>query len=126
VNIEELPLDTATIRRNIIETWASAWSETDEKRRLVLLKDAAAPSCAYMDPNTELVGHAAISIYMAGFQESAPGARFVNTDFKTHHDRCIVQWNLVARDGKVLSPGVSAGAFDAQGRLQQMVGFFDA
>jgi hypothetical protein len=33
---------------------------------------------------------------------------------------------MVDRDDKVLAPGVSAGSFDAQGRLTQMVGFFDA
>lgn len=113
-------------RRATIETWASAWSEPDERRRLDLLGQAAAGTCTYMDPNTELMGRAAISGYMAGFQESAPGARFVTTGFRTHHDRCIVQWNMVDRDDKVLSPGVSTGIFDAQGKLQQMVGFFDA
>lgn len=33
--------------------------------------------------------------------------------------------NMVDREGVVLLPGVSAGLFDAQARLQQMVGFFD-
>lgn len=119
-------MDTATSRRAVIETWAQAWSEPDENRRLDLLQQAAAPTCAYTDPNVEIAGHAPISAYMAGFQESAPGARFVTTAFKSHHDHCIVQWNLVGRDDTVLSPGVSAGTFDAQGRLVQMVGFFDA
>lgn len=40
---------------------------------------------------TELAGYAAASSYMAGFQVSAPDARFVTTGFRTHHDRCIVQ-----------------------------------
>lgn len=119
-------METSASRRATIETWASAWSEPDERRRLELLGRAAAPACAYMDPNTELTGHAAISDYMAGFQASAPGARFVTTGFKTHHDRCIVQWNMVDAGGAVLSPGCSAGTFDAQQRLVQMVGFFDA
>lgn len=113
-------------RRTTIETWAMAWSEPDEKQRLDLLGLAAAPACTYMDPNTELKGHAAISDYMAGFQATAPGARFVTTEFRTHHDFCCLHWNMVGGDGKVLSPGVSAGMFDAQGRLLQMVGFFDA
>lgn len=118
-------MDTTTTRRATLETWAIAWSEPDEARRLDLLRQAAAPSCAYTDPNAEIEGHASISAYMAGFQQSAPGARFVNTAFMTHHDRCIVQWNMIDRDDKVLSPGVSAGTFDAQGRLAQMVGFFE-
>ena len=119
-------MHTTNSRRATIETWAQAWSEPDEARRLGLLRQAAAPSCAYADPHAEIEGHASISTYMAGFQQSAPGARFVNTAFMTHHDRCIVQWNMVDRDDKVLSPGVSAGTFDAQGRLAQMVGFFQA
>lgn len=119
-------MDIVASRRATIENWVSAWSEPNERHRLELLGQAAAATCAYMDPNVELAGHAAISGYMAGFQESVPGARFMTTAFQTHHDRCLVQWNMVDRDGKVLSPGVSAGLFDAQGKLQQMVGFFDA
>lgn len=119
-------MNTTETRRATIEIWASAWSEPDAQRRLDLLTQAAAPSCTYMDPNTELSGLAAISGYMAGFQESAPGARFVTTVFRTHHDRCSLQWNMVDRQGKIVSPGVSAGIFDGHGRLLQMVGFFDA
>lgn len=119
-------MDIAVTRRATIETWASAWSEPNEAKRLDLLKQAAAPGCAYLDPNTELTGLTAISGCMAGFQETAPGARFVTTGFQTHHDRCIVQWNMVDRDGNALSSGVSAGAFDTHGRLLQMVGFFEA
>lgn len=119
-------MDIVETRLTTIETWASAWSEPHEQRRLDLLGQAAAATCAYIDPNTELAGHAAISGYMAGFQESTPGARFVTTGFRTHHDRCCVQWNMIDREGQVLSPGVSAGVFDAQGRLAQMTGFFDA
>lgn len=118
-------MDTASARRATIEIWAQAWSEPDETRRLDLLRQAAAPTCSYTDPNTEIAGHGPISAYMAGFQESAPGARFVTTGFKTHHDHCIVHWNMVDRDNKVLSPGASAGDCDAQGRLTRMVGFFD-
>lgn len=119
-------MDIAKTRRSTVETWASAWSEPDETRRLDLLGRAAAQTCAYCDPNTEVSGHADISGYMRGFQDSVPGARFVTTGFWTHHDRCIVQWNMVDREGNVLSPGVSAGVFDAQERLAQMTGFFDA
>jgi hypothetical protein len=118
-------MDTTSARRATIENWAQAWSEPDGAHRLGLLQQAAAPSCTYADPNVEIEGHASISAYMAGFQQSAPGARFVNTAFQTHHDRCIVQWNMVDHDNKVLSPGVSAGNFDAMGRLVQMVGFFE-
>lgn len=119
-------MNTTSTRRAIIETWAQAWSESDEARRIELLRQAATPDCAYTDPNVDLAGHTAISTYMAGFQESAPGARFVTTAFKSHHDHCLVQWNMVGADNTILSPGVSAGTFDSEGRLLQMVGFFGA
>lgn len=92
-------------------------------RRLDLLRQVAAPNCAYADPDTEIEGHAVISAYKAGFQQRAVGARFVNTAFMTHHLRCMVQWNMACRDGKALSPGVSAGTFNAQGLLTRRVGF---
>lgn len=118
-------MNTNSTRRAMIETWAQAWSEPDEARRIELLRQAATPDCTYTDPNVELAGHTAISTYMAGFQESAPGARFVTTAFKSHHDHCLVQWNMVSADNTVLSPGASAGTFDALGRLARMVGFFE-
>lgn len=125
-SVKEHLLDTVDMRRATIETWTTAWSEPDEQRRLGLLGQAVAPICTYTDPHTDLVGYAAISGYMGGFQESAPGARFVMTGFSAHHNRCLLQWNMVDRDGQVLSPGASAGVFDEHGRLVQMTGFFAA
>jgi hypothetical protein len=117
-------LSTATTRHPILDIWASAWSEPDSAKRRELLAQAAQPNCAYIDPHTNIVGHASISEYMQGFQASAPGARFVNKSFKTHHDRCVLEWDMVDREGNVLSSGISAGMFSAQGRLLQMIGFF--
>lgn len=119
-------MTTLETRRHTIETWARAWSEPNERKRLDLLAQAASTECTYIDPNTQLSGHEAISEYMAGFQESAPGARFVTVEFRTHHDRCVVRWNMVDASGTVLSPGVSAGQLGTDGRLVQMVGFFDS
>ena len=119
-------MNLAETRRATIETWSRAWSEPDARRRLDLLAQAAAETCTYMDPGADLAGHAAISGYMRDFQVSMPGARFVTTGFRTHHDRCVLQWEMVDGDGRLLSPGISAGVFDEHGRLVQMTGFFDA
>jgi len=119
-------LTPAEHRRLIVDTWSAAWSEPDENRRRDDLRRTASAACVYTDPHVALAGHEAISAYMGQFQGSAPGARFVNTGFATHHDHCLLQWDMVDGAGKVISHGASAGVFDADDRLAQMTGFFDS
>ena len=68
-------------------------------------------------------GYAELSAYMAEFQKTVPGGKFMTSAFEHHHDRCLVHWDLVGADGAIAAKGASCGRYGADGRLVQMVGF---
>lgn len=107
------------------EIYTASWSEPDSARRLRMFEDCLDAQCTYTDPLTQVSGYAALSQYMSDFQKSTPGARFVTTLFKSHHMRSLVNWDMQAASGKVLSHGVSFAMYNEQGRLLHMTGFFD-
>jgi hypothetical protein len=105
------------------EIYTSSWSETDADKRVKMLGQSVHPDYTYTDPNLHAEGYKQLTDYMAEFQKSAPGGKFVTTKFENHHDRCLVHYDLVGDDGSVLTAGASYGMFGADGRLVQMVGF---
>ncbi len=108
------------------ETYTQSWSETDAQRQQQLFEQSLCPDCVYTDPMLQTTGYAQLAGYMAGLQKNLPGARFVTTQFVSHHDRSLAHWNMVDGKGNTVAPGISVGHYDADGRLKQMTGFYEA
>ncbi len=83
------------------------------------------PDVSYCDPNGLIEGRAALSDYMAGFQQTVPGGTFKLNTLKLHNDRTLANWPMLGPDGKTLQDGVSYGHLAADGRLMAISGFFD-
>jgi hypothetical protein len=62
---------------------------------------------------------------MAELHKNVQGVKFITTDFKSHHDRSLIHWNMVDGNGNILSQGASYGLYGTDGRLLQMTGFFE-
>lgn len=107
----------------IWEAYGNAWSEPIEIIRKQTLNLFLIPDCSYTDPNVEITGIDAISDYMKEFQKGFPGARFVVTDFKIHHEQSLAHWNMVDGQGDILSKGASFGMYKNE-QLIKMTGFF--
>lgn len=110
--------------RDAWEIYTSAWSEADPAKRLERLAQAVVPKCTYADPHTQCVGHDELSQCMLRFQKSVPGGRFMTQEFMHHHDFSLAHWHLIDGRGQTSARGISFGAYDADGRLKQMTGFF--
>jgi hypothetical protein len=61
---------------------------------------------------------------MADFQKTNPGGGFAATDLASHHDCCLMHWNMVDGQGGTVSQGASFFRFGADGHLTHMNGFF--
>jgi hypothetical protein len=108
-----------------VDTYLSMWNETDAGRRAEIIARAWTVDGRYADPQLEAAGHAALSEMVAAVQERFPGHRFRRTSgVDAHHDAVRFGWELVAPDGSVTVPGVDIGILAADGRLQQITGFF--
>ena len=118
--------DIATDARQATwEKYVSAWKATSPPSKAAALAECAAPGCVYQDPLTAAHGHAALVATMLDFQRQLPGAHFVTTAFRAHHDASLAQWQMVGGDGAVLGQGSSVGRYDEAGLLVAMTGFFD-
>ena len=111
--------------KHIWDAYGKSWSETDTSKRLQLFEQTLSPEVVYTDPTIQTTGYAELSRNMSEFQKNVPGAKFVVTDFKSHHGRSLAHWNMVDGQGNILGQGASFGLYGADGRLTQMAGFFE-
>jgi hypothetical protein len=108
----------------IWETYTRSWSVSEDQERVALFEQCLGADCLYSDPVVQTSGYAELSAYMAELLRNMPGARFVTTDFVSHHNQSLAHWNMLDGHGDILSQGASHGLYGADGRLIQMSGFF--
>ena len=118
---------TAATTATIVERYFAAWNETDPARRQELISTAYGERAGYLDPLFAVEGHAALDAMIAGVHAQYPGYRFHLTDpIDAHHDRARWGWELIGPDGGApAATGVDFATFDPDGRLREVVGFFN-
>jgi hypothetical protein len=108
-----------------IDTYLSAWNETDPARRAKLIDQVWATDGRLIDPPLASEGHAGISDHVETFHAQFPGHTFQRaSSVDAHHDQFRVAWNLMSPDGTVALAGLDVGELAADGRLQRVAGFF--
>lgn len=105
--------------------YAAIWS-LDAEARGSELAACLAEDVTYCDPNGLIEGQAALSAYMGGFQQSAPGGAFHIRAVLHHHGRSISHWTLQGPDGAALQTGTSFSTLAEDGKFQAISGFFHA
>lgn len=111
--------------QDVLASYAAAWSEPDEARRMELLSAAWNEEGVYTDPQVEVRGRKGLSDYIGAVHAKMPGARIAYTSgVSQHHGRINFSWNLVSAEGKPVLKGVDFGRLDDNGRLLRIVGFF--
>lgn len=103
--------------------YAAIWSLGADARAAELAA-CLTPDVVYCDPNGRIEGPTALSGYMGGFQDSAPGARFEILWVRDHHDRSLAHWELRGAQDQTLHTGTSFGLRAPDGRLRNITGFF--
>jgi hypothetical protein len=108
-----------------VDTYLSAWSETDPARRAELIEGVWAADGRLIDPPLAAEGHAGISDMASAMQSHFPGHRFRRASgIDAHHDQLRFAWELVGPDGTVTLAGLDVGELSADGRLRRIAGFF--
>ena len=105
--------------------YSASWSMPGAER-LARLAEVASPDVTYTDPHMSLVGIAAFSDYMAGFQDNMPGAGFAITEAFEHHGRTLSRWNMVDAGGAIIGTGISFAQLASDGKFAAITGFFGA
>jgi hypothetical protein len=108
-----------------VDTYLSAWNETDPARRVALVEQVWAADGTLTDPPLAAEGHGGISDLHAALQAQFPGHRFRRSSaVDAHHDRFRVGWELVGPDGTIALAGLDVGELTDDGRLHSITGFF--
>ena len=108
-----------------VDTYLSAWNETDPQRRAGLVEQVWAADGTLTDPPMAASGRAGISDLHAALQDQFPGHSFRRSSaVDAHHDRFRVGWELVGPDGTVALAGLDVGELTEDGRLRAVTGFF--
>ena len=109
-----------------IADYVAAWNCTDPQLRAKLLDASWAPGATYTDPTVALVGSAELEAHIAAKQAQRPGAVIELTGgVDAHHDWAFFRWRARLGETTFVS-GFDCVQFSADGRLQRVVGFFDA
>lgn len=113
-----------TIVANVL-AYVAAWNEPDAAARLKILVGCWADEAAYLDPNVELKGRAALVQHISKVQAGRPGARIeMMSGIDVHHNVVRFLWRLVRADGSAGDVSIDFGEISADGRLAKIVGFF--
>jgi hypothetical protein len=110
---------------DVVRTYASAWTQTDESARRRALQAAWADDGAYRDPTALVEGREALVKHIGGFQAQMPAHRLVVTsDVDEHHGFLRFTWAIQNSDGNLVLEGIDFGELADDGRLRRIVGFF--
>jgi hypothetical protein len=108
-----------------VDTYLSAYNETDEATRLALLSDAFAADGRLIDPPLTGEGRQGISDMMGAVHQQFPGHTFRRSSgIDEHHGLLRYGWELLGPDGGVVLAGMDLGELDANSQLVQVSGFF--
>ncbi len=107
----------------IWDIYRTCWNETNPLKRKEKLQKILTDDFEYKDPNFEVKGFIQLSDYMKQFQEEFKGASFVTTDINIHHNRCLINWNMINNNNEVVSNGTSFVLYE-NNKLKQITGFF--
>ncbi|MGG7565526.1 nuclear transport factor 2 family protein [Rhodovulum sp. DZ06] len=108
-----------------LAAYGAAWLEADAGKRMALLETCWADGGRYLDPSADVTGREALSTHIGGFHAAQPGARIeLASGASRHHDRVHFRWGMVTAAGAVAIEGVDFGRLAADGRFEEIAGFF--
>lgn len=105
----------------------AAWNEPDDAKRGALLATCATEDIAFADEFAHVTGREALSAHIANALRHMPGLTLrAGGQAQTCHEWVRFGWEVAAPDGTVAFRGTNFGRASADGRLAQVVGFWDA
>ncbi len=110
-----------------LETFFSAWSETDAAVRTAKITQAMGPEATYSDPRSggRLSGIEAIAEYVGMFSANAPGwtAEVVRSDEVNGYARAVVKFGGMGPDGQEMAQHGTYFADLADTQITSLAGF---
>lgn len=117
-------IDRAAFEK-VIDTYCSAWCETDAVKRDAILARVWGEGATYTDPTVHVAGRAALVAHIDAVFKVYPGARIARVSaVDVHHAVARFAWKMVLVDGMSLPEGIDFAELGSDGKLARIVGFF--
>ena len=108
-----------------VDAWFAAWSEPDPGRRAGLLDGSVTPGVRFRDRFSLVEGRADLDPHLAAVHIFMPGSRLVRAgDVRHCQSTVLADWVAHRADGGELGRGTNVFQFDADGRIEDVVGIW--
>jgi uncharacterized protein YndB with AHSA1/START domain len=108
-----------------VDAWFAAWSERDEQAVDAALATIASPDVRVRDRFSCLAGAADVTEHIRAWQRFMPGMRLTREGDVQHcQGQVLANWIATGPDGKERGRGTNVFAFDADGRIDSVTGFW--
>lgn len=109
-----------------IKNYFAMWNEADAGKRRHLIESVYAADGRNVDPTADVQGWEAIDEFVRGLRDSVPGHIVsICSKIDRHHNRLRFGWALTAPDGEVVLSGLDCVTLAPDGRIAELIGFFD-
>ncbi len=105
-------------------SYLEAYGNVSTEDRQRLLAASVSDDVLSANPGDETQGLENLVTHVEQFQKRLPGSYFKMISLKFHHEQALMQWTLYKSDGTVVTTAHTYGAFNDQGRLKRLIGFF--
>ena len=111
---------------NALRPYYEAFAETDQRKRLELLRTAMTEDAEIWGPKRVFAGHQEISEKIAGFHLNWPGCRLVlATGLNVFLNSARIGGAIVGTDGAVRARGDALVELAPDGRIQRVIPFWE-
>jgi hypothetical protein len=105
-------------------SYLEAYGNVSVEDRQRLLTSSVSNDVLSTNPGDETQGLEDLLAHVEQFQKRLPGSYFKINSLKFHHDQTLTEWTLYKADGTAVTTAHTYGAFNDQGRLKKLIGFF--
>jgi uncharacterized protein YndB with AHSA1/START domain len=108
-----------------VDAWFAAWSEPDASRRSALLASAVAGNVRFRDRFSHVDGLADLEPHLAAVHIFMPGTRLARAGgVRQCQGTALADWVGTQADGAEMGRGTNVFRFDADGRIEDVVGIW--
>lgn len=102
----------------------SVWNTTDKDEQRALVEASLEHNVHFLDPNHNIIGHAAFLAMVEQVQGQIPGAVYSRASrVDTQNNHCRYHWSIHMKD-QLLVAGFDMTEVNDAGRIVKVVGFF--
>jgi hypothetical protein len=115
---------TKITAEQVWNAYLEAYGNVSKEERRRLLTESVSNDVLSTNPGDETQGLESLVAHVEQFQQRLPGSYFKINSLKFHHEQTLAEWTLYKADGAAVTTAHTYGAFNDQGRLNKLIGFF--